>query len=159
MKIIIILIFILTAGCATTANYEKVLDSWVGNHLDNLIGSWGIPDKSIELSNGGAMVEYIRESTTVGGGGSYTVPKTTHSTGNATFYGGLGKSATGSYSGSTTTYIEKNRPVYTVHRNCRTRFTIDISGIITKWGWEGNNCKAKDPKYIKEGWFGLPLIR
>lgn len=132
-------------GCATTENYEKILGSWVGNHVDDLIASWGIPDKSIELSTGGAMIEYIRESTSIGGGGSYSVPQTTYNSGNASVYGGLGGSLYGNYSGTTTTYIEKNYPVYTIYRNCTTRFTMDSLGIIIKWVWEGNNCKALDP--------------
>ena len=110
MRALIIFIFIFFAGCATTANYEKILNSWVGDHIDNLIGAWGIPDKSIELSNGERMVEYIRESSSVG------------SSGTGKFFN-----------------------IHTSHHSCRTRFTLDPLGIIIKWGWEGNRCKANDP--------------
>ena len=48
---------ILTA-CATTANYEKLLNTWVGNHIDNLVSSWGPPQSSYPLSDGGRVIEY-----------------------------------------------------------------------------------------------------
>ena len=36
----------LLAGCATTANYEKTLNSWVGHSESALISSWGPPSNS-----------------------------------------------------------------------------------------------------------------
>jgi hypothetical protein len=46
-----------TANRATTANYEKILQSWVGSHADNLVASWGPPQSSYQLSNGGRVLE------------------------------------------------------------------------------------------------------
>ena len=40
-------------SCATTANYEKILQSWVGNSEDHLVESWGPPQRSYALSDGG----------------------------------------------------------------------------------------------------------
>lgn len=39
-KVIAVMAIFLSA-CATTANYEKVLSSWVGSNVDNLVSSWG----------------------------------------------------------------------------------------------------------------------
>jgi hypothetical protein len=47
-------------GCATTAHYEKILDSWVGAHVDRLVTSWGPPQSSHRLSDGGHIIEYNR---------------------------------------------------------------------------------------------------
>lgn len=36
------------AGCATTANYEKILSSWVGSMELDLVRKWGPPQQSYE---------------------------------------------------------------------------------------------------------------
>jgi len=95
------------AGCATTANYEKILASWVGSNVDMLIASWGPPQSSADLSNGGKVLKYFSSNTTV----------TTQN------YFGVWVSTPQTYS-------------------CQTLFTIDASGVITKWKWAGNSCKA-----------------
>lgn len=40
------------AGCATTAGYEKILQSWVGADADRLVASWGAPAQTYSMSNG-----------------------------------------------------------------------------------------------------------
>lgn len=50
----LILVLLLLAGCATTAGYEKILNSWVGDNVDHLVSSWGPPASSYQLSDGGA---------------------------------------------------------------------------------------------------------
>ena len=39
--IIVVAIAIFLTACATTANYEKILSSWVGKNADDLVSSWG----------------------------------------------------------------------------------------------------------------------
>jgi len=63
-------------GCATTANYEKILRSWVGAHVDRLVARWGPPQSSFRLSDGGQVLEYTRQRTVQGGGNTYTQPQT-----------------------------------------------------------------------------------
>jgi len=48
----------LLSGCATTANYEEILDTWVGSHVDDLVVSWGPPQGTFDLSDGG-KVNYV----------------------------------------------------------------------------------------------------
>ncbi|MBW2572704.1 MAG: hypothetical protein JRE61_10220 [Deltaproteobacteria bacterium] len=133
-------------GCATTANYEKILSSWVGIHVDNLVSSWGPPQKSFKLSDGGTVLEYIRSGTIPIGGYQYTVPQTTYSSGNAHVYGSSGNYAYGSYSGTSTTYVTQRTPIYNVPLSCVTRFIVDSNNIVRSWRWQGNHCKALPPK-------------
>ena len=66
MKLAITAAFLIAilVGCATTGNYEKVLNSWVGVKTDQLISKWGPPHKSFELSNGGLVLEYYQQNYT-----------------------------------------------------------------------------------------------
>lgn len=57
----IVLFLVFLTSCATTANYEKILRTWVGSHADSLVTSWGPPHNSYELSTGGAVLEYSEQ--------------------------------------------------------------------------------------------------
>ena len=128
-------------GCATTANYEKVLNSWVGVHVDNLVSSWGPPQGSFGLSDGSTVIEYIRSRNAQVGGYTYMAPQTTYHSGHASAYG-TGGLAYGTYSGTSTTYVQRQTPTQNINLLCKTRFTVSPNGIITRWGWQGNDCKA-----------------
>ena len=143
--LLLITTFLLQVGCATTANYEKILNTWVGSPVDNLVSSWGPPQGSFELSNGSKVIEYVRSRNVQMGGYSYSSPQTTYNSGTASAYG-TGGYANATYSGTSTTYVQKQTPTYNVAMSCRTRFTISKEGIVKKWSWEGNDCKAMDPK-------------
>lgn len=139
--------FVLTlCSCATTANYEKILQSWVGVHSDDLIASWGPPQNSYQLSNGGAVIEYFGGRTVPIGGYTYSQPQTTYHSGTVNTYSPYGRTGYGSYSGTSTTYVQKQTPVYNIPMQCRTTFTVNSSGIITSWRWQGNDCKALPPE-------------
>jgi len=138
-------LIIVLMGCATTANYEKILTSWVGTHADNLVSSWGPPQGSYTLSDGSAVIEYVQSRNVQGGGYTYTVPKTTYHYGSASAYGS-GGSAYGTYSGYSTTYVNKTTPTYNIHKTCKTTFNVNSQGIITSWRWRGNACRALPPK-------------
>ena len=144
IKFIAILTVLLT-GCATTANYEKILNSWVCSNVDNLVMQWGPPANSYPLSNGGRVLEYNSQRNVQIGGYTTTVPQTTYNSGSANVYGTAG-SAYGTYSGPSTTYAEKTAPVQNITMQCITRFTVDAQGTITNWAWQGNNCKVRAPK-------------
>jgi hypothetical protein len=131
------------AGCATTANYEKILNTWVGSHVDDLVSSWGPPRSSFPLSDGGKVIEYSSSRNIQVGGYTTTVPQTTYTTGNASAYGSGGY-AYGNYSGTSTTYVQQTTPVQNIALQCVTRFTINAQGLITRWSWQGNDCKARD---------------
>ena len=143
-SIVALVIPTLLAGCATTANYENLLNTWVGNHVDSLVSSWGPPRSSFQLSDGGKVIEYANSRNIQIGGYTTTVPQTTYNSGTANAYGSGGY-AYGSYSGTSTTYVQQTTPVQNIAMQCITRFTIDPQGIITKWSWQGNDCKARNP--------------
>lgn len=145
MKIFFIGFIAIIASCATTANYEKILNSWIGENVDNLVSSWGPPQSSFKLSDGSTVVEYVRSRNSQIGGYTYTVPQTTYQTGTASAYG-TGGYAYGTYSGTSTTYVQKQTPTYNINLLCKTRFTVNPNGIITKWSWQGNDCTAMPPK-------------
>ena len=132
------------SGCATTANYEKILNSWVGNHVDNLISQWGSPASTYRLSDGGQVLEYSNQRIVQTGGYTTTVPQTTYESGTANVYGS-GGSVYGSYSGTSTTYVQNTTPIKNYSMQCVTRFTTNAQQIITKWAWQGNDCKALAP--------------
>jgi hypothetical protein len=132
----------LLAGCATSANYEKMLNSWVGVNADNLAEVWGPPQNSYALSNGGKILEYDRRQAVQMGGFTYTTPVTTFNSGNINVTGGNGM-ATGTYNGYSTTYVERQTPIQTFQMTCDTRFTVNESNIITRWSYQGNACRSR----------------
>jgi hypothetical protein len=137
---------LILAGCATTANYEKILQSWIDHDADDLISRLGPPDKTSTLSDGGRVIEYVRSSNMQLGGYTYTTPQTTYHSGSASAYNNYGGSAYGTYSGTSTTYIQQQSPVYNIPLVCITQFRISPGNKIIQWQWQGNSCKALPPK-------------
>jgi len=54
-------------GCATTANYKAVLDSWVGGDINQYISVNGYPDNVVPLPNGNKVYQWSKS-------GSFTTP-------------------------------------------------------------------------------------
>lgn len=138
-------ISILISACATTENFEKILDTWVGTNADNLVSQWGPPTSSYSLSDGGRVLEYSNQRNFQIGGYTTSVPQTTYNSGSINVLG-TGGSTYGTYSGTTTTYVQQTTPVQNIAMQCITRFTVNGSGTITKWAWQGNDCRATEPK-------------
>lgn len=68
MRQILLLLLLFTAGCATSKNYGKRLDSWVGTNADELVRSWGAPNSSYEMSDKRKIISYFKSS----GASAYT---------------------------------------------------------------------------------------
>lgn len=146
----IMMAFIFVAGCATTAGYELVLNTWVGDSTDHLISSWGIPTNKYSLNDGGVVLEYQRSNTIVLPGITTTQPvATTYENGSVSGYSPNGGAINGSYNGTATTYAAVTSPPTVINQQCLTRFTADRSGRIVRWSWQGNSCRAKAPKQVK----------
>jgi hypothetical protein len=111
------------AGCATTANYEKKLNSWVGFSELELVRSWGPPDASYEIG----VSKYITWSKS----GSIYIPQT-----NPTMYSTIigNQIFTNAYGGSAAQNISLQ---------CKTTFEIKNNYVVS-WRWEGNSCKSKE---------------
>jgi hypothetical protein len=117
----VILLALFLNACATSANYEKILDSWVGSNVDELVISWGYPVNSFKAPNGNTVYAYSSSS-------SYTMP--TNTTSNYNVYGNS------VYGSSTTTGGQ------TLNYSCQTFFEVNENNIITTWRWKGNSCKS-----------------
>jgi len=143
-RLVIVVIAIFLSACATTANYEKILRTWVGHNVDDLVSIWGAPESSYSLSDGGRVLQYSSQRNIQIGGYTTTEPQTTYKSGSINVYGN-GGSAYGDYSGTSTTYVQKTAPIQNFTRQCTTRFTVNARGVITKWAWQGNDCTARAP--------------
>lgn len=134
MKRVMMLVLCLgICGCATTAQYEKKLNTFIGTSEDNLIASWGVPDKTYTLQDGKKAVEFVHKYSSQSGGYLYTTPQTTY------YSGTKGDKA---YSGTATTYVTERTPVQKYKSFCKTSFIIDTDGKVKSWHHEGNNCVA-----------------
>jgi hypothetical protein len=122
-KLLIIFLGIFIVGCATTANYEKILSSWVGAKEIDLVRAWGAPDNQYE-SSGTKFLTYQKSNNIYMPG---TAP--TYST---TMIGN--KAYTSSSGGS---------PAYNIQMFCKTTFEVKNERIVS-WRWEGNGCKARE---------------
>jgi hypothetical protein len=118
------------SGCATRANYEKILNSWVGAPAERLVQRWGAPVSTFKMPSGSEIYIYDRRSSTV-----ITTPVQVQQA-PGTFIGNQ------YFPGQTTV---TGGDVIPVHRACRTEFTVDKSGTITNWRYEGNACVARSP--------------
>ena len=114
----IVVLCLLLVGCATSANYTKILNSWVGSTENQLVSSWGPPLGSYVKDDGSKVLTYQQT-------GSYQLP---------------GQSVTDPMSGYPTSTAGP-----TVITKCTTRFNISPSGKITGGSWEGNSCTAVNP--------------
>lgn len=114
---------LLISGCATTAGYEKILNSWIGASEDQLITQWGVPDMVYQNNDKKYFVYSKQNSSYVPG----TAP---------TYY-----STYNSFTGTITTTPVGGTSGYIMNYYCKTTFTVD-NGVITNWRWQGNSCKA-----------------
>ena len=131
LKFLIIIFFIVS--CATTAKYEKLLDTWMGGNVNDLVSQWGAPSSSYKMSNGNTILTYMRSRS--GAIPIYNQPQST--THQGTIYGSGGGmtsySGTSTSSYGTTTYMP-------VTWSCKTEFTVDTRDMIINWRYQGNNC-------------------
>lgn len=141
-KIFALFGIVLLTACASVANYEKILNTWIGLPVDNLVSSWGPPQSAFDLSNGGKVIEYANARNVLVGGLAYSIPQTTYHSGKRSEYTLNGGVTHAQYSGKSTTHVQKITPVRNLSVSCKTRFTVNNKGIITKWSWEGNDCQA-----------------
>ncbi len=135
------------AGCATTAGYEAVLDTWVGDSETALISSWGYPNNAYVMVNGQRVIQYVQEENMQTGGGTYEELQRIYDTQGDIYVDGT---HAGTYSGGVTQVVTKQKPIYNLLIWCKTTFIITSSGIIERWKWEGNNCRAVAPQKPKK---------
>jgi len=73
------LIVLLTAfalsGCATTRLYEKQLQTWVGEDVNDMLTAWGAPAETFDMPNGNKMYVFLQTGGT--SSTAYALPYTT----------------------------------------------------------------------------------
>lgn len=110
-------------GCATTANYEKKLNTWVGATELELVRTWGVPEQVYETGGQKFLVYTSSRRIWIQG----TPPSYTATTiGNTTY-----KNRTG------------GSPDQEMELNCRTTFELENDKVIS-WNWKGNDCLAPE---------------
>jgi hypothetical protein len=111
------------ASCATTAGYEKVLNSWRGAQEIDLVRSWGPPIQSYEAGGRKFIVYSSRRDVYLPG----TAPSyQTTVIGNTAYTNAVGGS-----------------PAMNIVKSCTTTFELDGSRVVS-WSYKGNACKAKE---------------
>jgi hypothetical protein len=111
------------SGCATTANYEKILNSWVGANEIDLVRNWGTPQRVYET--GGTKFLTFASSRNI-------------------YMPGTAPTYTTTYIGNTAyTTRTGGSPSQNIGMICITTFEIKNDRVVT-WRWEGNDCKARE---------------
>ncbi|HHM5293883.1 TPA: hypothetical protein ACRMRV_006294, partial [Pseudomonas aeruginosa] len=110
------------AGCATTAKYENVLNSWVGSSEIDLIRAWGPPQQAYN-SGESRFITYTNSSNI--------------------YMPGVSPSYTTTYYGNTAyTTSSGGSPAQNIPLSCTTTFELK-NGVILSWQWQGNHCVAR----------------
>jgi hypothetical protein len=120
-RLTLVAMLVALAGCATTANYEKMLNSWIGVQEIELVRSWGPPANSYSVGSNKFLV-YNSSRSMVMPGVAPTYTATTY--GNTTYVNSAG-----------------GTPAYQLNLNCQTTFEIQGERIVS-YSWRGNNCTA-----------------
>ena len=114
---------VLLSACATTAGYEKLLNSWVGVQEVDLVRSWGPPMQAYE-AGGRKFILYSSQRNVFIPGVAPTYQ--TRVVGNTAYTSAVGGS-----------------PAMNVGMACVTTFELENSRVVS-WSWKGNDCKAKE---------------
>lgn len=130
MNRIIAMLFFALAGCASTANYEKSLSAWVGADQAKLVATWGAPNSISPAPNGGQVLEFDHAVTAYVPGHTYNQAHANYANGNVS-----AGSAGADYSPITTSG-------HTVTEVCKTKFTLNNTGHVVSYSWEGEACRS-----------------
>lgn len=140
MTRIAVCLAIFLSGCSSTANYENLLESWVGLHADALVASWGPPDNSYSFSDGSRMLEYNFEEED----GSEVRAALLSARVNDDHAGNVQEAAGAANNAqpeNATASAQPAVPVQNAQIVCVTRFIVNARGIIKRWTWQGEECK------------------
>ena len=118
--LLVILAAALTA-CATTAGFEKILNSWVGAEEIDLVRRWGPPVQSYEVGGRKFIV--------------YTSQRNVHLPGMDPTY------ETTVVGDTAYTNVIGGSPPMNIDMSCTTTFELEGSRIVS-WSYRGNDCKA-----------------
>lgn len=129
------------AGCATSANFAKQMDSFVGKPEIAVVSAYGAPDRSYAMQDGSRVIQYTKERQVALPGAVTTRPVRTTTTGNVSMNQGMTQT-NGTYSQQSTTYVKQQGPGTNIEFSCTMIFTLDSSGTVKSWTSNGNDCKS-----------------
>jgi len=129
---IFITAFLLTA-CATTKNYQVMLNHWQGSNIQDLMKSWGYPDAGAKLPNGNTVYMYTRQQTFIAPPTPNTTPTIINARGTPL--------AVSTYNGEFVGGQE-------IPMTCRTWFEVNPQGVIVNTRFQGNNCVTNNPNRL-----------
>ena len=114
-------------GCATSANYQKMLQTWHGKNINEFINVWGYPNRTMKAPNDNTVYVYQYKRINHFPGyrtPTYTAVKTHGGQTSITQYGGQ--------------YIPGN----TYRYQCTTWVEFDKQKTIVRTLFRGNDCTA-----------------
>ena len=121
MRSTIILLSVLLTACSGGAGVmDGIMQSWVGAHVDEVIGQWGYMDEEKTIAGKKLYVWHYTKQGFIAG--------TSHTRGSV-------DPDTGSYSSTTTT-----SPGGVFYGSCTRILEVDKKNIVASWQWHGNNC-------------------
>ena len=130
VAVVLVLLLVVSAGCVARVN--KVMESWEGAHVSDLIASWGPPQQIMNDGAGGKI--YVWNQTRSFTSPGYATTTTTgQATGQATTYGSTTYGNAQGSQHSQTTYTPPQTTEYTASR----MFWVNNSGVIYRWAWRG----------------------
>lgn len=113
----------LLTACATTAGFEKVLNSWVGTQEIDLVRYWGPPVQAYEAGGRKFIVYASRRNVYMPGVAPTYQPTVIDNTAYTNPVGGS--------------------PAMNIGVSCTTTFQLEGSRVVS-WSHKGNDCKAKE---------------
>lgn len=127
----LILVLLALSGCGTAekrrAAFVTQMDAFVGQSIDEVIKTKGVPTGTAALASGGRVVEYAKSNMVTSGGGSYTTYKSVY--------------VPGANGGSWMQVpVQQAIPISTSEANCKVLFTVSKDNIVENWKAEGNHC-------------------
>lgn len=131
MRILFFAFFILLAGCSGGfGTMDRIMSSWEGAQLDDVISQWGYPHGKQEF--GGRTIYFWDRNV------SWTPPAT--------------MSGTATQIGNTTYFNATAMQGGTINGSCRRTLEVDSRGYVVGWQWSGNNCPFADIAMGYQNW-------
>jgi len=122
------------AGCATRANFNRMMNGTIGQPEAALVTAVGPPRSSYVLNDGSKVLSYRRASTVDVPGVTTYAPSTTYAMVTAKGVRGYGVA---------TTYVPQQSAPISISYSCDINFLVNPSGTIVQWTARGNDCKAR----------------
>jgi hypothetical protein len=115
----------------TTAAYQEQVSSWIGRPVDQLFITWGPPQRSQTLTDGGRVIEYDRQEARYVPGAS--IPQSYPA---YVVRDGVGRRRV------VYRTVWQETPGYVTQQRCVTRFVVSRDGTVQSMNFAGNACVA-----------------